>query len=368
MRIVLFYLLAPAILLSAVFFGLSNFNDNKDSEFILGAMLCLSGPCAEHGENAKEGIQLAIEEINSAGGLLGKHVKLSLEDTDEGLGSSRAVSAFKKLSFNKDIRYIVGPSWTPAGLAVAPLVASSKNIIMTSPSLGVADFNETSSNIFNLWPHDEIATRAIAKYAIEKGVRKVAIFSSQQDWERTQGDVFEKEFKNLGGEITIKLEPLESVNDLKSIATRIVKTSPDAIFYSNFTQMGLAAREVAQLGFKKLQLCILIDDTRLEASNGALEGAVIVRYQDSSQDFVQKFTKRFGHTPRIGSDTAYDVVMMYAKAITQAETDDPEIVKSTLLKTHLDGASGKIQFDELGGVSKAPLFYQIKDGAQIPVS
>lgn len=343
------------------------FADQKD--WTIGVMVCLSGECAESGSNSMKGIELAVEEINKTGGVLGRKLVIKAEDTDEGKSSGvGAVTAFRKLIEDPEIKFIVGPSWTPGGLSVAPLAAKRPDVIVTSPSLGVADFNEAGDNIFNLWPHDRYATRFLADFAYKKGWKKVAIFSSQQPWEHLQGNTFAEEFKELGGDVAVKLDPLPTVADLRSECLRIRAAQPDAVFLSNYTQMGVAAKQLRLVGYQGPFFAILMSDSRVKIAKGALEGAVYAGYPEPASQFASSFKERFSESPGIGADTSYDTVKLYADAVKAAGSLSVDTVKAQLLKMKLEGASGTIEFDEFGGVRKDPVLYQIVGNQMIRYS
>jgi branched-chain amino acid transport system substrate-binding protein len=188
---------------------------NTDRNIVaVGALLCLTGTCAEWGNESLKGAELAIEELNNQGGLLGKRLKLIAQDSREE-NPSEAVSGFLKLKNHPNMHYIVGPTWTPAGLAIAPIASKQKNLIVTSPSLGVKEFNEAAPNLFNTWPHDEVSSRKLARFALAQGWKRAAIFSAQQPWTQAQSDAFADEMIKNGGLISKRVDPLETERNLK---------------------------------------------------------------------------------------------------------------------------------------------------------
>jgi len=275
-----------------------------------------------------------------------------------------SVSAYRQLVLQK-VEYIIGPNWTKAGLSIAP-IAKKDNVIITSPSLGVADFNEESENIFNIWPHDDIATRELAHFAFKKGFKKAAIFSSKESWYQTQGNAFEDEFIKLGGIITAKEEPLLTQKDIKTEAIKIKNSDPDVVMYSNFDNMGIMAKELKVFGYKGKQISILMDDSRISQAQGAFEGVIYVQYAKPKEEFINKYKIKFGNEPGITADTAYDTLHIYAKIISDTGTDDVSTVQKTYAKLETySGVSGELTFDEKGGVTKPPVFWTVKDGRSI---
>ena len=332
-----------------------------DPTWRIGVLVCLTGACAESGKNSIEGIELAIDEINLSGGVLGRQIEIEVEDTAEGTSSGAgAVTAFKKLLEDHSIKFLIGPSWTPGGLSVAPLAAKRPDIIITSPSLGVAEFDRAGDNIFNLWPHDELASKNLARFAIDKGWKRVAVFSSQQPWEYLQGNTFAEEFKRLGGVVTTKEEPLPTVTDLRPEALRVRSQNPDAVFFSDMTQMGISSKQLRSIGYTGPFFAILMDDTRITSSAGALDNTIFSGYAPPDEGFASRFKARYKKEPGIGADTSFDVVKLYAWAASKAGEFDPNKVKTIMLGAKIPGASGEIEFDEFGGVRKSPVLYQVK--------
>lgn len=349
---VLFLLLA--IGLGALVSGSLDNNENIK----IGALLCQTGSCAEWGENSLSGINLAIEEINSEGGILGKKVELISQDSNES-NPVETVTGYHNI-VAQNIKYIIGPTWTAGGNSVYP-VAKDGDVIVTSPSLGVADFNEAGDNLFNVWPHDELATRELAKFTIEKGLKKAAVFSSKETWYKAQGDAFIDEFTKLGGEILILDESPSSIKDVKTVAAKLLATNPDVVMYSHFDAQGIMAKELRLKGYLGEQVAILMDDTRVEQANGALENAYFVQYELATDDFQKSYEAKYSKKPGVTADNAYDAVYLYKKAIEDAGTTDVNKVKEVMNSYEtFSGASGELKFDGKGGVTKPPVFWQVK--------
>lgn len=334
----------------------------------IGALLCLTGECAEMGNNSLKGINLALKEINAQGGILGKPFTLIVEDSADADGGAQAVAAFQKLSQNKKVQYFIGPTWSTGGLSLAPIIAKRSDIVITAVSVGVADFNEAADNIFNVWPHDEFATTALAEFAITKGWKKVAIFSSQHPWETTQGNTFEAELKLRGGTVATKVEPLSTIMDLRVEVFRIVKSEPDVVFLANYNQMGVAAKQLRQAGYKGPILAILADSSRIKTADGALEGAIFAHYPEPSENFINNFVITYGAKPNVAADTGYDALYLYAKAIEATKSFEVKKVKKALLEINHQGASGLITFDEKGGVIKQSVLYKVVGEDTVPLN
>ena len=338
----------------------------KQHTIKLGALLCLTGSCAEWGQNALNGITLAVETINSEGGILGRPLEIIAQDSKED-SPSDAVTAYRQLTLDSEIQFIIGPTWTAAALALAPLISRDKTLVAISPSVGVREFNEAASNLYNLWPHDENATRSLARYAASKGYRRAAIFSSEQPWVKQQGDTFEEEFLLTGGSIAIKVESLPHPTELQAEALKITSSSPDVVFISNLIQLDTAAKELRKLGYHGPKLALLANRSQLEQAKGSLEDTVMAKYQEPAEWFRKTYEKRFNEPPGMSADTAYDAVILYLTVL-QASTR-PDEVPTALRDISLPhGASGSIRFDEKGAVKKTPRLVTVKGTSFIPVT
>ena len=357
MRYILIITLVAVGILSAATMDFLNLKTDSDVVKI-GALLCLTGSCAEWGQASLKGLKLAAEQINFQGGINNKKIELYVEDSQEAKGPSFTISGYRRLRA-ESVYLIIGPTWSPAGLAIAP-IAAKDSVIMISASLGVREFNEYADNLFNLWPHDEIATKKLAQYAKESSYSRVAIFSSQQEWEETQGLVFKNEFERLGGQIIAYETPLQTVTDLRAEALRIIKTKPDAVLFSNFAQMAIASKELAKLGYTKPQLAVLMDETRIKASNGTLQDTVYVTYSPATEGFQEDFEEKFNELPKAYASTAYDALILISQVGNKSlSVKYQEILKALNQVESFSGASGELSFDKLGGIGKQAVLEKV---------
>lgn len=330
----------------------------------IGAIFMLSGVGANWGENSQRGADLAVEEVNNSGGINGKKIEIIYQD-NQGDNSKEAVNALQNL-LSQNIKIVLGPNWTPSGLAVAP-IACEKGIVMISPSLGVGEFNESCDYLFNLWPHDDKLSEQLGKWLYGKGYRKVAVLGSNQEWEHAQAEAVKRGFEGAGGKILAYELVQKGETDFKPSAAKIKSANPDAVVFTNFTYEHLSARKLRELGVKVPFFSVLIDDEHVQGAAGAFEGAIAVTSFTPIQSFTEKFIAKYGKQPDIGSDTSYDAVKLITEAIKISNSTDPQKIRDYILSlSSYSGASGKMKFDGKGGVTKNPLFKIVKDNKIIP--
>ncbi|MCB0333325.1 MAG: ABC transporter substrate-binding protein, partial [Bdellovibrionales bacterium] len=99
----------------------------------------------------------------------------------------------------------------------------------------------------------------------------------------------------------------------------------------------------------------LVDDTRIQASDGTLKGTMYITYPEASSEFQKRYMQRYGEAAGVAADTAYDVVHLYAKAMERSKTTDPQVVAQAMHDLRVTGASGEIVFDVHGGVVREPI-------------
>lgn len=264
--------------------------ERESGEIIrIGALLCQSGGCAEAGRNSKRGIEIALEEIQKSDN---KKISVILEDSQE-TNPAKAVNAFYSLK-QKGIKIFIGPSWTPAGLALAPIIKKDPTLLLISPSVGVPDFNRTANNIFSFWPYDFVASQELAKYAIKQGWHRAAIFSSLQPWEKAQGDAIAKTYQDLDGIICEHIEHLPLETDLKVESLKVVACKPEVIFFTNYFSRGFAAKEINKLGYKGAKLSVYMSEEQVKQAQGALDDAIYTSAYKPQGIFAKKYLNLYG--------------------------------------------------------------------------
>jgi len=328
----------------------------------IGVLACLTGPCADVGTNSVRGLQLAQKRINDGGGIAGRQVEFVVEDTAEGESPRSAVPAFRRLLANQDIRFVIGPTWSIGGMALAPLMKSRQDMLFLTPSVGIADFNRTAKNIFNLWPHDAQSSQILARYAVNEGMKKASVLNAQNDWSMAQARIFIAEFEANGGKVLAHDEPLSGQSDLRTEITRALAKQPDVVFLSHFNHLGSAAKQLRLLGFRGVILLPQLDKERLDSADGALEGAIFAGHPPADAVFAQEYSTDYGLAPGLSSDKAYDALFVLKYAIEDA-TNPTEIdsIIEALLRTNYHGVSGDITFDSDGGVQRKPLIHKVED-------
>jgi len=329
----------------------------------LGSILILTGEGASWGQATKNGMELAVDEINLKGGINGKELIVHYEDDQS--DAKKAMSAFRNLVNVKGVDIIIGTTWSHTGIPLIELAEENK-VMMISPSLGKADFNEASDYLFNTWPHDYILSENLADYVYEKGHRKVAVIGSEQIWVEEQTDAFVNRFEELGGSIEVLLEPISTDRNMKSDALKIKNEEDiDAIVVTNILTPGmLTAKATRNLGVEQPMYAISIINSQIEASEGAYEGLEYLTFLSYTDEFEERYAELYGlENMDIGAPSGYDAVMMIAEAIEATGSEDTNVLQEYLNSIEVfEGASGTLISDGKGGFTKEHSVKKVVDG------
>jgi branched-chain amino acid transport system substrate-binding protein len=335
--------------------------------FQLGVAVCLKGGCAEWGTSALRGVKLAVSEINKEGGILGRQVTLVYEDTAEAVSGVKAVKAFQRLLGRDDLQYIIGPSWSPAGLALIPILKRRQDVIAITPSMAVTDFARAADNLFKTVPDNATTAEHIAEYAIKQGLRRCAILSNQLKAEQYTSEVFTKKYESLGGRVVRLVETAPEETDLRTHALKIIQSKPDVVFLAHYVHVGSGAKRLRELKYKGPFISILLDRTRLQEGGTALEGTVFSKYVSYSAEFDKKYRDKYGEAYGPSADSAYDTVYLLREAIKKGNTFDSQIIKKVLPTVKMKGTATMMEFNKYRTVQKPPLLFVVKNGEARPL-
>ena len=354
------------VLAIALFFGNQITGDlSTEKEIKIGSILILSGEGASWGNAARNGIDLAVDDINSNGGINGKY--LSVNHQDDKSDPKEALNAFRKLVDVDGIKFIIGTTWSHTGLPLKEL-ATEKKVLMVSPSLGVKEFNEYSKYLFNTWPHDFILSEQLADLVYKKGHRRIAVFGNQNIWVKDQTNAFKKRFEGLGGIVDLILEPNTEDTNLRPEVLKIKESNVDAVILTNGVMNSgpIAAKRMKEIGIGLPLYSLSLDKNIIASANSAYDDLVYLTFLTPKKEFEKRYKEKFSVDIDIGGDSAYDAVMMLTKAMKETRSTDTEKIQEYLngIKSY-DGVSGKIISDGKGGFTKEPITMEIKNGEPI---
>jgi branched-chain amino acid transport system substrate-binding protein len=338
----------------------------------VGEFASLTGKEAAFGQSSHKGTVLAIEEINAAGGVLGKQLELIAEDTQSKPGESATV--VRKLITRDNVVAVLGEVASGRSLEAAPICQQYK-IPMISPSSTNPKVTEMGDYIFRICFIDPFQGTVMAKFARSTlKVRRVALMTDvAAPYSVGLATYFKERFAADGGEILLEQKFNSGDKDFKAQLTAIKAVEPEAIFAPcYYTEAGLIVTQARQLGMK---VPVFGGDgweapQLLEIGGAALEGTFYSTHysMEDQAPAVQNFVKRFGarhngEQPDGMAALGYDSVFVLVDAIKRAGSTESGALRAALAGTrYFAGVTGKITLDAQRNATKSAVIIAIKDG------
>jgi branched-chain amino acid transport system substrate-binding protein len=327
------------------------------NEILVGEYGSFTGSEATFGISTSQGIKMAIEEKNKAGGVKGKQIKLiSLDNQGK---AEEAASAVTRLITQNGVIAVIGEVASSRSLAAAPIAQQNK-IPMISPSSTNPKVTEVGDYIFRVCFIDPFQGTVMAKFAWENlKAKKVAILRDvKSDYSVGLADYFIKKFKELGGDIVSDQSYQSGEMDFKAQLTQIKAAKPDAIFIPGYyTEVGLIARQAKQLSIAAPLLGgDGWDSSKLyEIGGTAINGSYFSNHYTTETkdpivvDFIKRYKERYGgDTPPDGlAALGYDAAKVLIEAMERAPELSPKAIRDEIAKTtDFVGVTGKISINE----------------------
>ena len=339
----------------------------------IGEYASLTGKEASFGQQSHKGLTLAIEEINAAGGALGRKLELFTEDNQTKPGES-ATAAKKLISRNKVVA-LIGEVASGRSLEAAPIAQAAK-IPMIAPAATNPTVTQTGNSIFRVCFIDPFQGTVMAKFAQnDLKAKRVAILSSVSNaYSVGLAKFFKETFVANGGLVVSEKNFSEGDKDFRAQLTAVKAANVDAIFVpSYYTEAALIARQARDLG---LTVPLFggdgwVADQLLEIGGDALNGCYYsTHFSPENQDpvvqaFVKKFKARWGanENPDAFAALGYDAAFVLVDAIKRAGTTDGPKLRDALAATkNFAGVTGVTNIDANRDASKPAAIIAIKGG------
>ena len=338
----------------------------------IGEYASLTGKEAGFGQTSHQGVVLALEEINAAGGVLGRKLELSYEDNQTKSGES--ATAAKKLISRDKVIALIGEVSSGRSLEAAPIAQAAK-IPMIAPAATNAKVTQVGNYIFRVCFIDPFQGTVMAKFAKDDlKAKRVAILSSVSNaYSLGLAKYFKETFVPAGGIVATEKNFSEGDKDFRAQLTAVKAANVDAVFVPGYyTESALIVRQARDLG-------ITVpffggdgweDEQLLSIGGEALNGCYYSTHfsAENSDPSVRKFVTKYkarwkNEVPGAFSALGYDAVYVLADAIKRAGTTDGPKLRDALAATkNFAGASGITTLDQDRNASKPATIIAIKGG------
>lgn len=339
---------------------------------VIGEFASLTGKEANFGTSAHEGTVLAVEQINAAGGVLGKKIELKTEDNLSKAGESANI--VNKLISKDQVVAILGEVASSRSLEAAP-IAQQNGIPMISPASTNPKVTETGDYVFRVCFIDPFQGTVMANFAQNTlKVSKVAVFTDvKSDYSKGLAKFFKERFAE-NGQIVAELDYSGGDKDFRAQLTTIKNSNPEAVFVPGYyTDVALIRIQARQLG---LDVPFLGGDgwegaDLLTIGKEAVEGDYFSTHYSSEEGspkgkaFIEDYKARYnGKTPDAMAALGYDSAMILADAIERAGSTEGAKIRDALAATKdYEAVTGKITLNENRDAVKAAVILQVQGGA-----
>ena len=337
----------------------------------IGFFMSITGRDASFGEVSLRGARLAVEELNTAGGVLDRPVELVVEDNRSLAGES--ATAAKKLISRDQVVALVGECSSARTLEAAP-VAQAAGIPLVTPASTNPKVTQVGDAVFRVCFIDPFQGEVLAAFARRKlGLKRAALLiDGASPYSVGLGEFFTKTFTAMGGEVVATQKYSGADTDFRAQLTAIRGARPDALFLPGYyVAAGLVAKQANELGLKAT---LLGGDgfeapQLLEIGGTALEGAYYSTHfapenaERSAASFVAAYRKRYDTVPNGLAALSYDAVKLVADAIRRARTTEKGALRRALAATRdFPGASGRTTINAQRDAEKDAAIITVRGG------
>ena len=355
------------LMVSMVFAGGKKEDDNTIK---IGGIAPLSGSVAVYGVECTNGVNLAVEEINAAGGINGKKIVYIAED-DEG-DPAKSVNAYKKLTTQDGIRMVIGSLTSGCTIALTSS-AQAQGVIQIAPAATAEAVTDAGNYIFRTCFIDPFQGSIGGKFAAVNLDKKNAaiLYDIGNDYSVGLQENFVKEFTKNGGTIVAMESYSTGDKDFNAQLTKIKAAKPDVVYLPDY--YGTVALIAKQLRNQGIDTPIIgadgWDGLTDNAGDEVLNGFYSNHYAADSSDpavqaFVKNFKAKYNKEPNAFAALGYDSMYLLKDAILKAGTTDAKAVRDALENIDADYVTGHIKFDEKHNPVKSAVMIELVKNAE----
>lgn len=355
---------AVAVLISAMLASAAG------AQTVIGASAPMTGPRALLGKYFRRGVNLAVDEVNAAGGVLGKPLSVAFED-DQGDNPNAAINAMNKLKDARNVPVVLGPHFSVAQLAVQKSYCGGALVSITGAS-GVPVTATGCKFVFRIRGNDNLQGKALVTYALDHlKTRKIGVISINDDFGKGGAERVVAALKSNN------VEPVsvESHNphdtDFSAQLARLKRAGAElVILWTHDAESALIVRQSKQLGLglKFAGSTSLSQPEFIQLAGSSGEGVISAsdfisdNPDPNVQAFVKSYKAKYKDDPELYAATYYDAVKLVARAINDAGSADPQKVRAAFAGIDTAGVLAGYKCDAVGDCNHQTNIVEIRKG------
>jgi len=348
-------------------------NKATQAEIQIGVIAPLTGSIPVVGESTVNAAELAVKEVNDAGGLQvgDQKIKIVLVIEDNEDKEQEAAAAARKLINQSNVAAIIGPQASRNAIP-ASVIAEESQVPMISPWSTNPDTTAGKAYVFRVAFLDPFQGRVMARFAIEelRATKAAVLYDIASAYNKGIAEIFRQVFVEAGGEVVAFESYTTGEQDFTAQLTAIKDAGADVLFLPNYySEVPLQVRQARELG---IQIPIVGADAwgQLAAEDMAdMEGLFFSTHyaadiaSDVAQKFISQYKADYGKTPDDVAALTYDAFGLLFQAIqSQGKTDSESIRSGIASISHFEGVTGVMEYKGTGDPVKSAVILQIKEG------
>ncbi|MEO0095334.1 MAG: ABC transporter substrate-binding protein [candidate division WOR-3 bacterium] len=333
----------------------------------IGLVAPLTGDVKTFGESTKNGFLLAIEEVNSQGGINGKQIKTFIQDDKN--DPTEAQNAGSKLINQDGVKLIIGSVSSKCSIPLAQVCQDASVVMITptstNPKVTIRDDGSRKDFIFRACFIDPFQGRVAAKFALEnlKAKTTAILYDVGNDYVKGLAEFYRDNFIQGGGQVLVYESYQKDDTDFSALLTKVKQANPDILYIPDYyNKVGLIAKQARQIGVKSILMGGDGWDSpeMLKIAGDAIAGGYFTNHyspddpRSEVQEWVKKYLAKYGSSPDALATLGYDATCLLLEAIKKANSDNPVKVKEALQGIKdFKSVSGNISLDEYGNPIKS---------------
>lgn len=347
--------------------------NNKTDTIKIGSTLDLTGPNAVYGEQVRQGLDLAIDEVNKGGGIGGMQVEIKYLDSKS--DAKTAVTNTQQLISVNGSKILIGEISSSATQAMIPVVEQNKAFLF-APASSSPKLTNISKSFARNWPSDVAEAGSAAQFAKTNFMAATAaIIYVNSDYGLGLKEKFTQVFEGAGGKV-VSFEPYAvDATDFKTVLLKVKAANPDCIYLAgNPKEMGACIKQLREnnLTSKIISNTGFLQNDCLSLAGSAANGVIVPTPEYNPADstkqsifsFYKKFKAKYNTEPTMVNANAYDAIYLIKEAIEKQGYDALKIGEYIRNKKSFEGAAGVVNFTD-GDVEVGIVFMIIENGKPI---
>ena len=345
----------------------------------IGVVMPTTGPIAYDGRLTLNGIEMAVEEINQAGGIKGNKVELFIEDSAN--VPATAVAAMEKLVGMQKVTGVIGDFGSSCTLAMMDVAQRSQTPLITPISLAPKITEMNNKWMFRGCDNSAMIAKAFTKWAVnDKKAKKWAYIAINTDYGRGSVEAFNVELEKLGGKAVFTEYFNQGETDYYPIVTKLRASGADALcMFGETVDLSRVVAQFYEMGLGGKML--LMDPTSgtfnekfielaKKNSNGIVGASRFVASipTPAAKKFTSDYKTRYKIDPEKYAQAGYDCMKMIALAVRNADSTDRAKVRDALAAIKYEGPQGKAHFDAKNQLQISEYIVMVEDGKIVVVA